>query len=270
MLGEKFSASIEAKYYFGAPVTEAKVKYKVLRTSYSADWYPAGRLGLVLRAGLLVVRLRLHLVSGLARLGLPAAGLRLVAAFRRPERPELVAEVEAAIGKDGVVKVEIDTALAKEIHGDTDHKYEITAEVTDPSRRTIVGTGSVLVARKPFKVYAWVDRGHYRVGDVVHANFMAQTLDNKPVQGAGRAAAAAHHLRQGRQAGRDGSPEMEARHRRAGPRRSADQGREGRTVSPQLQGDRLRSSTPSRAATSSASWAKASRRATSASTTSSW
>ena len=42
MLGEKFSASIEAKYYFGAPVTEAKVKYKIYRTSYSADWYPAG------------------------------------------------------------------------------------------------------------------------------------------------------------------------------------------------------------------------------------
>ena len=55
------------------------------------------------------------------------------------------------------------------MHGDRDHKYEITAEVTDQSRRTIVGTGKVLVARKPFKVYAWVDRGHYRVGDAIQA-----------------------------------------------------------------------------------------------------
>ncbi|KPK83373.1 MAG: alpha-2-macroglobulin, partial [Phycisphaerae bacterium SM23_33] len=90
-----------------------------------------------------------------------------------------------AVGDDGVVKVEIDTAVAKAIYGDTDHRYDITAEVTDKSRRTIVGTGSVLVARKPFKVYAWVDRGHYRVGDVIRASFQANTLDSKPVQGQG-------------------------------------------------------------------------------------
>ena len=71
--------------------------------------------------------------------------------------------------------------------GPTDHKYEITAEVTDQSRRTIVGSGNVLVARKPFKVYTWVDRGHYKVGDAIQASFSAQTLDNKPVQGKGNA-----------------------------------------------------------------------------------
>ena len=43
----------------------------------------------------------------------------------------------------------------------------------------------MLVARQPFKVYAWVDRGYYRTGDVVHAAFKAQTLDHKPVQGRG-------------------------------------------------------------------------------------
>jgi len=41
----------------------------------------------------------------------------------------------------------IDTALAKLAHPDVDHRYGITAEVTDRSRRTIVGTGTVLVAR---------------------------------------------------------------------------------------------------------------------------
>ena len=72
------------------------------------------------------------------------------------------------------------------MQADTDHRYEITAEVTDASRRIIVGQGTVLVARKPFKVYAWVDRGHYQVGDTVQADFSAQTLDNKPVQGKGK------------------------------------------------------------------------------------
>ncbi len=57
--------------------------------------------------------------------------------------------------------------------------------MVDESRRTIVGTGNVLVARKPFRVFAWVDRGHYRAGDTVKASFQAQTLDQKPVEGKG-------------------------------------------------------------------------------------
>ena len=184
MLGEKFSASIEAKYYFGAPVTEAKVKYRILRTSYSADWYPAGLWDWLYEPGYWWFASDYTWFPGWRDWGCRRP-VFLWRPLRRPERPELVAEVEAAIGKDGVVKVEVDTALAREIHGDTDHKYEISAEVTDPSRRTIVGQGSVLVARKPFKVYAWVDRGHYRVGGVIRASFMARTLDNKPVAGAG-------------------------------------------------------------------------------------
>ncbi|MGO8703189.1 MAG: alpha-2-macroglobulin family protein [Candidatus Brocadiia bacterium] len=184
MLGEKFSASIEAKYYFGAPVTEAKVKYKILRTGYSADWYPMGLWDWFYEPGYWWFASDYTWYPGWRDWGCKRPAF-IWRPFRRPERPELVAEVETVIGRDGVVKVEIDTALAKEIHGDMDHKYEITAEVTDPSRRTIVGQGSVLVARQPFKVYAWVDRGHYRVGDTVRASFKAQTLDGKRVQGPG-------------------------------------------------------------------------------------
>ena len=44
----------------------------------------------------------------------------------------------------------------------------------------------MLVARRPFKVYAWLDRGFYRVGDTVKASFKARTLDQKPVAGKGR------------------------------------------------------------------------------------
>ena len=99
--------------------------------------------------------------------------------------PEVVAEAEVPIRPDGTLAVEIDTALAKAAHPDQDHRYEITAEITDQSRRTIVGTGTVLVARKPFSVYTWVDRGHYRAGDTIEAGFSAQTLDRKPVAGKG-------------------------------------------------------------------------------------
>ena len=140
-------------------------------------------MGLALRPGLLVVRLRLLLVSRLATLGLPAAHAVLVAApaaaartGRRPggrDRTRRHGE-----GRDR-------HRPAKAIHPDEDHSYTITAEVVDQSRRTIVGTGTVLVARQPFKVYAWVDRGYYRVGDAIHAHFSARTLDGKPVVGSG-------------------------------------------------------------------------------------
>src|SRR5690606_20053375 len=69
--------------------------------------------------------------------------------------------------------------------GDQDHRYSITAEVVDASRRTIVGTGDVLVARQPFKVFVWTNRGHYRVGDTIHASFFARTLDGTGVEGKG-------------------------------------------------------------------------------------
>jgi uncharacterized protein YfaS (alpha-2-macroglobulin family) len=42
-LGEKITATIRAKYYFGAPVTKATVKYKVLRSEHSGRWFPAER-----------------------------------------------------------------------------------------------------------------------------------------------------------------------------------------------------------------------------------
>ena len=106
----------------------------------------------------------------------------------------MVAEGEVKISQNGTVRVEIDTELAKLIHPDKDHRYTISAEVRDQSRRTIVGQGKVLVARRPFKVYAWVDRGHYRVGDSIQAGFKAQTLDQKPVQRQGSPEAAASHI----------------------------------------------------------------------------
>ena len=43
MLGEKVAATIKANYYFGGPVAQAKVKYKVTRTTADARWYPSAR-----------------------------------------------------------------------------------------------------------------------------------------------------------------------------------------------------------------------------------
>ena len=42
MLGEKIEATINANYYCGSPVTNAKVKYKITRTSHTERWYTPG------------------------------------------------------------------------------------------------------------------------------------------------------------------------------------------------------------------------------------
>ncbi|MCE5278647.1 MAG: alpha-2-macroglobulin, partial [Planctomycetaceae bacterium] len=185
MLGEKIEAKITAKYYFGAPVTKAKVKYKVLRTTHESRWYPICRWDWFYGSGYWWYAYDYTWYPGWYKWGCPAPVWSWWPQWRAPQQPELVSQATVPVGPDGVVKVQIDTAVAKAIHGDKDHRYEITAEVTDESRRTITGTGAVLVAREPFKVYTWVGRGHYRVGDSVEVGLRAQRLDGKGVKGKG-------------------------------------------------------------------------------------
>src|SRR5262249_51743241 len=159
------TATIDARYYFGAPVVDATVKYKVMRSSHSARWYPSDRWDWMYGNGYWWFAADYNWYPGFEEWG-----------CRRPfpmwwgrnfEQPELVIENEVRVGPDGKIEVVIDTATAKELHGNQDHKYTIIAEVTDQSRRTIVGQGDVLVSRKPFQVYTWLNKGQFRADDVI-------------------------------------------------------------------------------------------------------
>jgi len=183
-LGEKVTATIKAKYYFGTPVTEAQVKFTVQRTAYSERWYPIGRWDWFYGPGYRWLTPDYNWYPGFNEWGCRAPHPWWFGGSYNP--PELVSDQEVAIGPDGTVKVEIETAIAKALHGDQDHQYTITAEVVDQSRRTIVGTGKVLVARKPFQVVTWLDRGYYQVGDSVQAHMTGRTLNGKPVPGQGK------------------------------------------------------------------------------------
>ncbi|MBN2218496.1 MAG: alpha-2-macroglobulin [Pirellulales bacterium] len=184
MLGEKIEAVIRAKYYFGSPVTQAKVKYKITRTNHEGRWYPVMPWDWLYGPGYWWFGGEYSWYPGWYRWGWRCP---VPPWWRGPHMPpEVVAEQTVDIGPNGEVKVTIDTELAKLVHPDQDHRYSITAEVTDQSRRTIVGAGSVLVARRPFSVCAWIDRGYYRVGDMVQANFDARTLAGRGVQGQGQ------------------------------------------------------------------------------------
>ena len=182
-LGEKITAKISAKYYFGSPVTNGKVKYKILRTSYQQTWYPPMPWDWLYGSGYGWFAEDYSWYPGWGRWGCGRPSPWWF--WRAPTPPEVVAEQEVALGPDGTIEVVIDTAAAKQFHPDQDHSYQIQAEVVDESRRTIVGTGRVLVARQPFKVHVWLDRGYYKVGDTIAVGTAARTLDAKPVSGEG-------------------------------------------------------------------------------------
>lgn len=183
-LGETVTATITAKYFYGAPVTNAKVQFKVERSIRDTRWFPTTRWDWLYGNGYWWYANDYDWYPGFARWG--CLSPRPFWIGWSPDPPELVLDQDVEIGPDGTVQVEIDTALAKALHGNSDHEYKITAEVTDASRRTIVGQGTVLVAKDPFKVFAWTDRGHYRVGDPITAHFQARTVSGEGVAGSGK------------------------------------------------------------------------------------
>ncbi len=180
-LGDKVPVTIRANYYFGAPVVNAKVKIKVLRNAHDAIWRPFSRWDWFYGPGYWWFSYDYPWYPGWRYWGCKAPWPWWI---NRPSpQPEVVIQQESLIQPDGTVKIEIDTSIAKALHGDTDHRYSITAEVTDSSRRAIVGAGSVIVTREPYKVYCWLDRGYCNVGDDANVSFFAQTADGKPVDG---------------------------------------------------------------------------------------
>ena len=182
-LGDTFEVKVKADYYFGGPVKQGKVKYKVQRSAHTDRWFPMGRWDWLFGSG---YGWRASYYDWY-----PGARNWCFCIPRYPwirwhsDPPELVAEGEAALQEDGTFSVKIDTTLAKELHGNEDHRYEIEAEVTDASRRTIFGKGSVLAARRPFEVYISLDRGYYNAGDSCEVSVHARTLDGREVKATG-------------------------------------------------------------------------------------
>ncbi len=182
-LGDKFKATVAAKYYFGSPVTKATVKYKVTRQSRTNRWFPPRPWDWLYGEGYGWMGGNSSWHPGWRRWGcLPPPPWWWP---QNLQPPEIVAQGEAPLDADGKLAIELDTALAKELHGDTDHEYSIEAQVVDASRRTIVGAGSVVAARKPFEVFVWINRGYVRTGDTVTAHVAARRPDGKPITGAG-------------------------------------------------------------------------------------
>ncbi len=185
-LGEEIAAKIQAKYYFGTPVTDATVKVKVTRESYTDHYYPVQPYDWCYGPGYWWCGYEYTWYPGWHRwhgcmMPTPPWWPRWGA-----EPPELVLEQEVNLDAQGEATIKIDTAVAKQVHGNQDHKYSISVEVRDSSRRTITADGQVIAAREAFKIYSWLDRGFYRVGEPITASFHARTLDGAPIEAVGK------------------------------------------------------------------------------------
>ncbi len=210
-LGEKIKATIAARYYFGAPVAQAKVSYKVFRETYTHVYFGPGEYDWLYGKGYGRARYAYPWFPWWGRWGrflfwdAPWAyavspgyqfawgyygddaegwSRRFEGGTRKALR-DLVAQGEAELQADGTYAVEIDTAPAARQLGERDHRYTIEAEVRDASRRTIEGKGSVLVTRQEYYAFVETDGGWYRPGNETFVEVRTLTPDNVPVAAKG-------------------------------------------------------------------------------------
>jgi uncharacterized protein YfaS (alpha-2-macroglobulin family) len=183
-LGDTFTATVKANYFHGAPVRKAEVEITVKRSSVTEPWFPSWRWDWLYGRGAWWTAPDASWHPSWHRWGCMPPPPPWWHGGNRHTPDELILKKTVPIGEDGTAKIEIDTAPAKEIHGDMDARYTIEARVTDASRREERGTGSVIAARKPFEVVVWTNRGHAKAGDETEATISASTLAGKPVAGA--------------------------------------------------------------------------------------
>ena len=167
--GEKIPVSIKAEYYFGAPLANAEVSYKVFR-SETVPVYPFAFVWNWLYGS------RYAICS---------------VAYQNPEIRNmnsgrvLVCDTKGRTDVTGKLQFEIDSAADTLRFGNKDFRYTVEAEVKDSTNRVIRGSGSVIAAVKPFSVSIYTPWGFAATGSRYPVSVKAATPDGKAVKGNG-------------------------------------------------------------------------------------
>ncbi len=157
--GQKTNFVINARYFFGAPVANAEVKYYIYRSRYYA-W------------------------------GYGEDDSELTGEEDEPEDEysqyygggdDLVKEEEGKLDSRGQLSVEFDVPAGTE-NDTTDYTYRLEAQITDAARRTIDGGGSFVATRGSIVANADPDRYVYRKGDVAKIRVTTNDYEGRPVQ----------------------------------------------------------------------------------------
>ncbi|MEO8596853.1 MAG: MG2 domain-containing protein [Candidatus Solibacter sp.] len=153
MQGENAQATIDARYYFGEPVSGAKLKYGVYRSRYFFPlWYEVGE-------------------DDDSPPDSDDGG--------NDYGDEQVLEEEGTLDADGKLTINFPTTVSDH---KTDYRYRIEAHVTDSGKREIVGRNSIIATYGSFLVNARPDRYFYAPNSRAAMTVEARDYDNKPVR----------------------------------------------------------------------------------------
>jgi uncharacterized protein YfaS (alpha-2-macroglobulin family) len=148
--GESVSAAIDARYYFGEPVSGAKVQYSVYRDRY---WFPLWYD--------------------------PDDDTMDSSNEENPDEPgDEVAQGEGVLDPDGKLNITFETTVSEHSF---DYFYRVEARVTDQAKREITGKGWTIATYGSFVLNVQPDRYFYQPGSKATFTVAARNYDNQPV-----------------------------------------------------------------------------------------
>ena len=152
--GETVQAVIEARYYFGEPVSNAKVKYSVYRSRYWFPmWYEPDE----------------------------ETDTEMEGPQEFDEDGEQLSDIEGKLDAEGKLTVNIPTQVSD--HG-FDYRYRVEAKVTDDANREISGTGGIVATYGSYVLNVDADKYFYTPGSTGTFKVEARDYDSRPVQAA--------------------------------------------------------------------------------------
>jgi uncharacterized protein YfaS (alpha-2-macroglobulin family) len=159
-VGDKTSFAIEARYFFGEPVTNASVKYYIYRSRYYAWWWAGDDEG--------------------DDLGDSGQNADNEDTTDYGYGNDMVKDGEGHLDSNGrmVVPFEIPRPDDKD---PSDYTYRLEAQVTDPARRAMEGVASVIGTRGNVVADASPDRYVYYQGDNAKIRVRTSDYEGHPV-----------------------------------------------------------------------------------------
>lgn len=157
-VGDKVKVKINTKYYFGSPVVDAKVHYKVLKNNFYYYYYKPSRYDWLYGE---------YYNNKIYENQYNSYG----AVFK---------EGDLTTDEQGNAYIEFDSEKTT-----LDLKYDILVDVVDKSRREIKGAGSVKVTNTLFYAFVNFDNGFYAKGEKVNAEINLKNPDGEPIEASG-------------------------------------------------------------------------------------
>ncbi|MGH9822166.1 MAG: MG2 domain-containing protein, partial [Blastocatellia bacterium] len=159
-VGQKTSFTVNAKYFFGAPVTKADVQYYIYRSRYYSWWWAdedSDDLGDSSQSD-------------------EDAGEGDSYGYGT----DMVKDGKGVLDANGNLTVEFEVPQPEE-KDPTDYNYRLEAQVTDSARRMIQGSANLIGVRGNVVADASTDRYVYYQGDTAKVRVRTSTYEGKPI-----------------------------------------------------------------------------------------